>query len=169
MRNAPSGDSPSDAKPLASPLAFGPLKVADAAQASELILRCFWRFNAAQYGDNTGRFTESVTPEKLKEFIRSDVVVGARNEVGELCGLICITGGKHVELLFVREECQRQGVATTLWKLALVLVAPDPRIPVEITVNSSDHAIEFYEAIGFVRLPFERPIVKRLRYQRSGR
>lgn len=149
-------------------LTFGPLEIADAQEASELILKCFWRFNAGQYGGNTKIFTDSVTPEKLRKFIRSDVVA-ARNQNGDLCGIICVAERSHLELLFVSEEYQRLGVATTLWKLALELVAPDPRVPVEITVNASDYAVEFYEAIGFVRVPFERPIVKRLRFQRSPR
>jgi GNAT superfamily N-acetyltransferase len=166
-KSPPPARPPAALGPPAAPLTFSRLEAADAAEASELILKCFWRFNAEQYGDNPERFTETVTPEKLAAFIRSDVVVGARNQCGELCGVICIAGGSHLELLFVSEEHQRQGVATTLWKSALELAAPDPRAPVEITVNSSDHAIEFYEAMGFVRVPFERPIVKRLRYQRS--
>ena len=70
-------------------------------------------------------------------------------------------------LLFVDEALHRRGVATTLWNLALQRVAPDPATPVEITVNSSDYAIAFYESLGFVRVPFERPIVKRLKFQRT--
>jgi ribosomal protein S18 acetylase RimI-like enzyme len=167
MRNPPPRDRPShELKPFAPALTFGELHGADARQASNLILKCFWRFNADQYGDNTERFTDSVTPEKLHELICTEVVVGARDPNGDLCGVICITGGSHLELLFVAEEYQRLGVATTLWRSALELVASDPRVPVEIAVNSSDHAIEFYENIGFVRVPFERPTVKRLLFQR---
>ena len=68
--------------------------------------------------------------------------------------------------MFVSEAHQRRGVATQLWNLALDLVAPDPRAAVQITVNSSDHAVGFYEALGFARVPFERPIVKRMIFRR---
>ena len=153
-------------KPSAPTLAFEPLAPADAELASALILKCFWRFNADQYGDNTKAFTDEVTPEKLREFIRSDVVVAARDQNGDLCGVICLTAKNHLELLFVSEPHQRLGVATALWTLALELAAPDPTVPVEITVNSSDYALGFYEKLGFVRVPFERPVVKRLKFRR---
>jgi ribosomal protein S18 acetylase RimI-like enzyme len=168
MRTSPARDrAPHGLKPRAPPLSFGPLQAADAADASEMILRCFWRFNADQYGDNTKAFTDSVTPEQIEKFIRSDVVVAAKTQDGDICGIACVTGHEHLELLFVDEKYQRLGVAASLWRLVLERVAPDPHAPVEITVNSSDFAVEFYEAIGFVRVPFERPIVKRLRFQRQ--
>ena len=164
---APRGPGSLGLKAGASPLVFGQLELEDAARASELILRCFWRFNAEQYGDNTQAFTDQVTPEKLEQFIRSDVVVGAADQRGEFCGLICVTGSNHLELLFVDEAHHRRGVATALWTLALEQVGADRSDRIEITVNSSDHAVGFYETLGFIRVPFDRPIVKRLRFRRG--
>lgn len=150
-----------------STLSFGPLEMADAERASELILSIFWRFNAEQYGNDTSRFTDTVTPERLREFIRSDVVVGAKDRKGNLCGVICITRENHLELMYVSEAYQRLGIGSALWTFALELATSDLSVPIEITVNSSDYAIPFYEALGFVRVPFERPTVKRLKFRRT--
>ena len=64
-----------------------------------------------------------------------------------ICGIIEIKNYNHVCLLFVKKEMMRQGLAKTMFKLAI-----DKCIQKNsdyIDVNSSLYAIPIYEKLGF--------------------
>lgn len=52
--------------------------------------------------------------------------------------------GGHISLFFIRPEYHRQGLGKALFRYASTLCPS-----VEITVNSSTHAIPFYQSLGF--------------------
>ena len=57
--------------------------------------------------------------------------------------------GADVQYLFVAKEYQRRGVATKLWKQARIEALASKGNGV-FSVKSSDYAVPFYEALGFL-------------------
>jgi GNAT superfamily N-acetyltransferase len=73
---------------------------------------------------------------------------------GELAGFIGLRERSHVFHLFVDERWQRRGIAGRLWETARDIElesASGARHPGVFTVNASNHALPFYESLGFVR------------------
>ena len=64
---------------------------------------------------------------------------------GELAGFIAIREPRHVFYMFVSLAHHRNGIASALWKAARAALGDG-----SYTVNSSSHAVPFYERIGFV-------------------
>lgn len=69
---------------------------------------------------------------------------------GELAGFIGVRERSHVFHLFVDRRWQRRGIARRLWAAGreAALAAGGTGV---FTVNASNHALSFYEALGFVR------------------
>lgn len=66
-----------------------------------------------------------------------------------LVGVCAFRGLDHIALLFVDPEYHRRGIATSLVKKAVSDCKKlDPSID-RVTVNSSEYAQPFYEAMGF--------------------
>lgn len=80
---------------------------------------------------------------------------------GQLAGFIGIRERSHVYHLFVDERWQRRGIARRLWECARAAALAPGHLGA-FTVNSSNHAVPLYEALGFVRsAPMQ---VARVRY-----
>lgn len=62
----------------------------------------------------------------------------------------------HINLLFVRKEYHRRGVATALFRFLLGDILRENPTVKKITVNSSPYGLPFYLRIGFVPLSEER-------------
>lgn len=131
-----------------------------------LILECFWRFNAAQYGDQPHRFTDTVDPEELARMEAEDLVLVAEDAEGRLVGVAALVGGSHLELMFVDGDFHGQGLGRALWQALLAHEDPPPDA---VTVKSSDHAVGFYARLGFVAMPSERPEVRPTAWSRPRR
>jgi GNAT superfamily N-acetyltransferase len=68
---------------------------------------------------------------------------------GILAGFIAVRDRSHVYSLYVDQAFHRRGIARRLWETALG-AALGPDHPGAFTVNSSNHAVPFYAALGFV-------------------
>lgn len=108
----------------------------------------FRQFNAAQYGGNPERFTDTATPERLEDLVDEGLVLVAVSSDDTIAGVIAFEGETHLEWLFVDPVHHRRGVATTLWETARLWLEPD-----EVTVNASDYAEPWYVARGFAHEP----------------
>jgi GNAT superfamily N-acetyltransferase len=102
------------------------------------------------------------TPEGARHFLAENDEAGLRARVaagfvyhvaiveGELAGFIGMRDRSHVFHLFVEPRWQRRGIARRLWE-----AGRDHALGVghagAFTVNASNHAVPFYEALGFVR------------------
>ena len=76
----------------------------------------------------------------------------------KLIGIIGMRSTTHINLVFVKREYHRQGVATALFRFLLndlLLENPDLH---EITLNSSPYAKPFYLHTGFLSLSDEQEI-----------
>jgi GNAT superfamily N-acetyltransferase len=92
-----------------------------------------------------------------------------------IVGVIAVRGGSHVSLMFVDPSVQGRGIGRRLFEAALAVIrrgaagqrpggskrlgAPPPASDCteagfkagtrSVTVNSSDHAVDFYRSLGF--------------------
>ena len=121
-------------------------------EALELALDVFMEFEAPDYK------TEGV--ETFKSFIRGEELINgfkrgtspmyAAFDNGKVIGLIGMRANKtHINLVFVKREYHRKGVATAIFRYLLDdLLKEDPALS-EITLNSSPYGLQFYLHLGF--------------------
>ena len=69
---------------------------------------------------------------------------------GQLVGVVEVSDGHHIALLFVNEAFHRRGIGRRLVEAALARCELLP--PGELTVNSSPYAVPVYGRLGFCRL-----------------
>lgn len=131
----------------------------DVDDALALALDVFMEFEAPDYKP------EGV--ETFKQFIRSEELINgfksgtspmyAAFDDGKIIGLIGMRANKtHINLVFVKKEYHRKGVATAIFRYLLDdLLKEDPSLS-EITLNSSPYGLPFYRHLGFVEQSEER-------------
>lgn len=124
----------------------------DVDEALALALDVFMEFEAPDYKP------EGV--ETFKQFIRSEELInGYKSGTSPMYGafdndkLIGIIGMRanitHINLVFVKKEYHRKGVATDLFRYLLDdLLKEDPSLS-ELTLNSSPYGLPFYIHLGF--------------------
>lgn len=118
------------------------LRKEEMAQALELALRVFLRFEAPDYPpEGTETFAKSLRDERYVAALR---LYGAFCD-GVLVGMLATRGeGTHIALFFVEERFQRRGVGRALFQAARA-ACPDGRM----TVHSAPCAAPFYRRLGF--------------------
>jgi len=110
---------------------------------------CMWA--AADLWELTNGIPESVAEWKQicdPEELRGRILSGEKTLVatwnGIVVGFIAFKRGNHLSLLFVRREFAEQGIGRELFTRCTNNLD-------EITVNSSDAAVGFYQKVGFVQ------------------
>lgn len=85
----------------------------------------------------------------VRRFIASGMAYHVADMDGTIAGFIAVRDKQHVFHMFVDKAHHRQGIARSLWKAAreAALHAEHPGV---FTVNSSNHAVPVYAAMGFV-------------------
>ncbi|WP_333291972.1 MULTISPECIES: GNAT family N-acetyltransferase [unclassified Microcoleus] len=113
------------------------------------ISACMWA--AADLWELTDGTPESVTEwkqisdiEELRARILSSEKTLVATWNGIIVGFIAFRRGNHLSLLFVRREFGGQGIGRELFTRCSNDIE-------EITVNSSDAAVGFYQKVGFVQ------------------
>lgn len=100
--------------------------------------------------DNAAAFLADQGEERMRGFLAEGYVYHVAEVRGELAGFIAVRQRSHVYSLYVDKRFHRQGLARRLWDTARE-AALGPGHPGAFTVNSSNHAVPFYESLGFVR------------------
>lgn len=76
----------------------------------------------------------------------------------KIIGIIGMRTKTHINLVFVKKEYHRQGVATAIFRFLLRdLLSENPELG-EITLNSSPYGKPFYLHLGFVPLSEEKEL-----------
>ena len=88
--------------------------------------------------------------EGMRGFLAKGYVYHVAEIDGTLAGFIAIRERSHVYSLYVERRFHRRGVARRLWETAKQ-AALGPGHPGAFTVKASNHAVPFYESLGFVR------------------
>ena len=121
---------------------------------SESISKLVWRLSAeyiVEEFSQQGKATlfESMTPAAIRKYIQSGYRYHVAEVKKQLVGVVAVKDNSHLYHLFVAQDYQRQGIASSLWHLAKQ-VCLEHGNPGEFTVNSSTYAQDVYKSLGFV-------------------
>ena len=134
----------------------------DERAVSRLIQESFHRFIARDYRpEGIDTFLEHTSPEGIAVRTRKGqlLIVAEKKKAGGepvIIGVIAVRSGNHISLFFVEEEHHGRGVGRALLnevRRRIKKRLPDVQF---LTVNSSPHAVGFYERMGFRPLGPER-------------
>lgn len=122
-------------------------------EALSLALEVFMEFEAPDYKpEGLETFKSFTSDEKLINGFKqgiSPMYVAFDN--GKIIGLIGMRANRtHINLVFVKKEYHRKGVATAIFRYLLEdLLKENPTLS-EITLNSSPYGLPFYLKLGFI-------------------
>lgn len=129
------------------------IKSGEVDEALALALDVFLEFEAPDY--------KSEGVETFKQFIRGEELINGFKQGlcpmygafdnGRIIGLIGMRANKtHINLVFVKKEYHRKGVATAIFRYLLDDLHKENPALSEITLNSSPYGLPFYLHLGFV-------------------
>ena len=117
----------------------------DAEAISTLITGLLGYFVSEPESEVVKPFLETLSPAATRERIDSgDFLCLVAEQDSRIQGVIALRDGSHIYHLFVRSDAHRRGIARALWER--VRSMSPARV---FTVNSSLHAVPFYERLGF--------------------
>jgi len=100
--------------------------------------------------EDSAAFLAAQGEEGMRGFLAEGYVYHVAESGGELAGFIAVRQRSHVYSLYVDKQFHRRGIARRLWDAARA-AALGPDHPGAFTVKASNHAVPFYESLGFVR------------------
>jgi len=111
-------------------------------QATSLALDVYMQCGTEDFDEEgLNSFKSFISNEQLM----NELVIYGAFENDYLIGIMGTKNeGKHLSLFFIRKEYHRKGIGKQLFYFAINSCPVD-----EITVNSSTHAILFYQSLGF--------------------
>jgi ribosomal protein S18 acetylase RimI-like enzyme len=125
----------------------------EVAGASILIKSLFDEFIAEDYSaEGVENFYERVSGLSILERAQLGSFISVFKSSNEITGYIELTGINHIYLLFVKKDCQKQGIARQLIDSLIIYMQDNYSDVKEITVNSTFNALGFYEKIGFKKI-----------------
>lgn len=132
---------------------IGKIKSGEVDEALQLALDVFMEFEAPDYKpEGVETFKRFIRGEELINGFKSGTspMYGAFDN-GKIIGIIGMRANKtHINLVFVKKEYHRKGVATAIFRYLLdELLRDDPALS-ELTLNSSPYGLPFYRQLGFV-------------------
>ncbi|XME01434.1 GNAT family N-acetyltransferase [Lachnospiraceae bacterium C1.1] len=119
--------------------------------AMAMVWRVFLKFEADVYSsEGIENFRRFITADSLYKMFRQGeyVMFGCFDEADRVLGIISVRNRNHISLLFVDENCQRQGIASALIKYLCDYLLTQ-KGQTYTTVDSSPYAVEFYHKMGF--------------------
>ncbi|MBW2622648.1 MAG: GNAT family N-acetyltransferase [Deltaproteobacteria bacterium] len=120
----------------------------------DLVRRVFDRFVSPHYTDiGIKEFYKIFSPDALIEACGQSghvVLVAVKDE--EIVGVVKIKDENHISWLFVKGDCQKQGIAKELIRRSMEKCQSDNPALFQMTVNSSPNAIPAYIRFGFTAL-----------------
>lgn len=129
--------------------------------ALSLVWEVFLEFEAPEYEpEGIEEFKSYISKENMTAQLEEKTVIlwGAfLNE--QLVGVVGITPKRnHINLLFVKKQFHRKGIATALTKKALDYLKKETPPLEKVTVNSSPYALKIYEHLGFTKTDKEQSL-----------
>lgn len=129
------------------------IKSGEIGEALQLAIDVFMEFEAPDYKpEGVETFKQFIRGEELINGFKSGTspMYGAFDN-DKLIGIIGMRANKtHINLVFVKKEYHRKGVATAIFRHLLDdLLKDDPALS-EITLNSSPYGLPFYLHLGFI-------------------
>ncbi len=129
---------------------YRPMNAGEESAVCDLIARSFNEFVAPDYSaEGVQEFFRYAHPDALRERAQADHFVLVAEAGHDLAGMIEVRASNHVALLFVDGAYHRQGIATELFRRALVICQQNQPDLKTVSVNSSPYAVPIYEKLGF--------------------
>ncbi len=129
-------------------------------EALALALEVFMQFEAPDYkpeGIETFKRDIVQNEDFISQCREGICPVYAAFDAGKIIGIIGMRSNRtHINLVFVRKEYHRQGVATSIFRYLISDLIKDNPALKEITLNSSPYGKPFYLHIGFEPLSDEQ-------------
>lgn len=131
-------------------IAYRLMQPEDSEPVSVMVARAFNRFVAPDFDEEgVQAILNFVGPEALLERLAQGSFGILACDDTVIVGIIEIFEHRHIRLLFVDEQYQRQGISRELLRRAVEICRErNPRIE-RLTVNSSPYAVEIYQRLGF--------------------
>lgn len=124
------------------------LKQEDLEEALKVVEVTFMKFEAPEYtNEGVENFFKFASYESIKEKLSKNMEMYVAKVNEEIVGVIGYRDDSHINLLFVLEEYQRNGIARALFNL--VVENCKKANTEKITVNSSPYAHNVYLKFGF--------------------
>lgn len=99
--------------------------------------------------DAAAAFLHEHNEAGVRRLIASGMAYHVAELDGTIAGFIAVRDKQHVFHLFVDKAHHRKGIARSLWRAARKAAMDEAHSGV-FTVNSSNHAVPVYAAMGFV-------------------
>lgn len=125
------------------------LKLENLEEAIRVIETTFLKFEAPDYSkEGVENFFKFANYETIKENLNRNMKMYVAKVNGKIVGVIGYRDNSHINLLFVLEEYQHNGIARALYNLVIENCKKvDTK---KVTVNSSPYAHNVYLKFGFI-------------------
>lgn len=125
------------------------LKLENLEEALKVIEETFMKFEAPDYSkEGIDNFFKFANYDSIKESLSKNMKMYVAKVDEKIVGVIGFRDNSHINLLFVLEEYQHNGIARALFDL--VMVNLEKENTKRVTVNSSPYAHEVYVKFGFI-------------------
>ena len=125
------------------------LKLEDLKEAIKVIEDTFLKFEAPDYSkEGIENFFKFANYESIREKLNKNMKMYVAKISGKIVGVIGYRDNSHINLLFVLEEYQHNGIAKALYNL--VIENCKNVATKKVTVNSSPYAHNVYLKFGFI-------------------
>ena len=135
---------------MADPIIYKAIKPGEEVEVCNLVARSFNEFIAPGFSDDgVEEFFKYVNPRALHKRSREGYHVIVAEHDGKIVGVAEVKKRRHISMLYVDKAHHRKGIAKELLKRALEYIISSAPKTKEVTVNSSQYAVAFYESAGF--------------------
>lgn len=137
------------------------IKPVEVSDALALALEVFMQFEAPDYRpEGVETFKRDIIENEafIADCKQGICPIFGAFDGNKLIGIIGMRSKTHINLVFVKGEYHRQGVATAIFRFLLNDILHENSDLNEITLNSSPYGKPFYLHIGFVPLSDEKEI-----------
>lgn len=125
------------------------IKLENLEEALKVIEVTFLKFEAPDYSkEGVENFFKFANYETIKDNLNKNMKIYVAKVNEEIVGVIGYRDNSHINLLFVLEEYQRNGIAKALYNL-VIENCKNSGVKT-VTVNSSPYAHDVYLRFGFI-------------------
>lgn len=132
------------------------IKFNELKETLDLVKRTFDEFEAPHYSkEGIENFYKFANFENIKKSLNENLKIMIVKDYKKIVGMIAIRDNSHIAMLFVDKAYHKKGIGKNLIRMAKGEYKLND---VDITVNSSPYAVEFYKKIGFKVLEDEKEV-----------